>query len=111
MRAAVAAFFVLVSGCAVRHAGNDHAAARAEVQISLCSAPEEIVSGLGLEPVAGGQVEAWYFDDPSLALPARGPVFGCGSRAGRAHPGGPGLPSSRPDPRHEGKCEYDRGKT
>ncbi len=115
MRRAVAAF--LVSVCmafALPAAGDDRAAERrAEVQVGLCSEPDKIIPALGLEPVAAGRLEVWYFDDPSLGLFGHGLVFRLRIKGGQSE-----LTLKVADqdcaqvppvliPRREGKCEYD----
>jgi hypothetical protein len=115
MTRAVAA--LLVPACmafAVPAAGDGRAAGRrAEVQVGLCSEPDAIISALGLEPVATGRVEVWYFDDPRLGLFGHGLVFRLRINGGQSEltlkvadqdcaqvP--PGL-----IPHRDGKCEYD----
>jgi hypothetical protein len=47
---------------------------RAEVQINLCSTPEEVVKALQLEPVGAERYDVWYFDTADMALFRKGTV-------------------------------------
>jgi hypothetical protein len=89
------------------------AAPRAEIQINLCSEPQDIVRALALRPEGAAPREAWYFDTPDLALFGRGLVF----RLRLTDPK-PELTLKVADqdctrvdpalvPKKEGKCEYD----
>ena len=85
---------------------------RVEVQINLCSEPQEIIDRLGLEPAGAKPVEAWYFENTNLDLFRRGLVFRL-----RLKPKESELTlkvadqdCSRVDPSlipDNGKCEYD----
>jgi len=91
----------------------DASAAQAEIQIGLCAPPDEIVQALGLRP-RGAPIEVWQFDDPELALFARG--LRLRLRVAASGHSELTLKVSKQDCAHvdlnlvppgEGKCEFD----
>jgi hypothetical protein len=87
--------------------------ARAEIQIGLCSPPEQILKGLDLRP-RGASITVWQFDDSRLTLFESGVRL----RLRVAANGGSELTLKVADqdcarlergvvPSGEGKCEYD----
>lgn len=92
---------------------GDARAPRAEVQINLCSEPQEIVRALALEAAAGAPTQVWYFDNADLVLARRGVVVRLRLKSGEAE-----LTLKVADqdcargaaaaiPKNDGKCEYD----
>jgi hypothetical protein len=109
--AALALVLVCLPGCA--RSGEMPAAARAEIQINLCSEPERIVSALKLRAEGASPRRAWYFDTPGLSLHRRGLLFRL-----RLTAKAPELTLKVADqdcgriapdlvPKRDGKCEYD----
>ena len=88
-------------------------AARAEIQINLCAAPETIVKGLALQPDGVGPREVWYFESADLAHHRGGVVFRLrlGARERELTLKVADQDCARIDaallPPAEGKCEYD----
>jgi len=93
-------------------AGPRAAVAQAEVQVSLCAPPDEIVRALGLRK-NGEPLQVWLFDDDTLSLIGRGLRFRLRMTGQRTE-----LTLKVADqdcaqvraehlPRGEGKCEYD----
>jgi hypothetical protein len=91
----------------------DRMAAKAEVQINLCSPPGQIARALALQPEGTAPREAWYFETAGLDHHRRGAVFRLRSDGKRRELTlkvadqdckrvAPGLL-----PPGEGKCEYD----
>jgi hypothetical protein len=87
--------------------------AQAEIQIGLCSPPEQILKRLDLRP-RGAPITVWQFDDPALTLFADGVRL----RLRVAADGGSELTLKVANqdcaglergvvPSGEGKCEYD----
>lgn len=101
----------MLAGAAVP--GPGAGAFPAEVQVNLCSPPEEIVARLALR-ARGAPVEAWYFDTPGLDLQARGVLVRLRDTPGRAQLtlklADRDCPRFDPAllPPAEAKCEYDQ---
>ncbi|MEO8305588.1 MAG: hypothetical protein ABI724_15855 [Betaproteobacteria bacterium] len=86
--------------------------ARVDIQLSLCSPPEQVESALHLQR-RGAPLEVWLFDDPALSLFERGLRFRLRLTKGQAELT---VKVANQDcaklalglvPSGEGKCEYD----
>jgi len=94
-------------------AQKDASAPRAEIQINLCSKPQDVIQGLALQPDGAAPTQVWYFDTPGLELARRGLVFRL--RQGDRTPeltlkvAGQDCTQIKPAriPAGAGKCEYD----
>jgi hypothetical protein len=74
LAAAWMAFAASAASAADVKPATAHSVVQAEIQVSLCSTPDDVVRALGLT-VHGPAMQVWLFDDDALALYDRGLRF------------------------------------
>ena len=111
-RAAVAALAVVLAAAPAAGAGGSSGATRVDIQFSLCEEPAEVERALDLR-LRGAPFDVWLFDDPALALFAKGLRIrlretrqGAELTLKLAEQDCAKLPLGAV-PAGEGKCEYD----